>query len=142
MNATSRPRYGRQGGGPLCDGAGWGRRRRAFAGDTSGGDFGVRGAARTLAAVGAFACDDLRDPNGLARPLLRRAALRLAVSRPTPLRRLGDAYLRRDPADADELSAAQPPVALLPAPGPPDGELGTIGPRAVQGPDPQPPTGL
>lgn len=61
---------------------------------------------RTFVAVGAYAAQDLRDPDGVTRPLLRRGALRLAGSAYNPLRRLGDAYLRLDPPTEVELGGA------------------------------------
>jgi hypothetical protein len=64
---------------------------------------GGRTATRALVAVGAYVAQDLRDAEGLTRPLLRRAALRLALSRSEPARRLGSAYLRLDPPDPSEL---------------------------------------
>ena len=45
--------------------------------------------------------------------MLRRAALRMAVSRQPALRRLGTAYLRTDPPAPEELPAHA--VAALPA---------------------------
>ena len=50
-----------------------------------------------VAAVGAYLANDLRDPEGLARPVLRRAAQTLAASRRSSLQRAGTAYLRLDP---------------------------------------------
>jgi len=45
----------------------------------------------------------VRDRDGLTRPMLRRAALRMAVCRQQALRRLGSAYLRADPPAPEEL---------------------------------------
>jgi len=69
---------------------------------------------------------DLRDAEGLTRPLLRRAALRLALSPRAPVRRLGSAYLRLDPPEPSELpkkadviettGSSSSPRALPPAP--------------------------
>ena len=79
---------------------------RAAAADTTPGaaqsSLGGRTATRALVAVGAYVAQDLRDAEGLTRPLLRRAALRLALSRRESARRLGGAYLRLDPLAADE----------------------------------------
>jgi hypothetical protein len=84
-------------------------------GQSSGG----RTATRTLLAVGAYAARDLRDPDGVARPLLRRAALRLTACPSRQLRRVGDAYLRGDPPSRDELAAAAPALVIDAAPGAP-----------------------
>ena len=65
--------------------------------------------ART-AAVGAYVVQDLRDAEGLTRALLRRAALRLALSRSEPARRLGGAYPRLDPPDSSELPKKAPVI--------------------------------
>jgi len=48
------------------------------------------------AAAAAYLADDLRDPQGLARPVLRRAARSLAASRLALLRSTGTVYLRLD----------------------------------------------
>ena len=61
---------------------------------------GTGSATRTLVAVGTCLVHDLRDADGLVRPLLRRAALSLAVSRGYQARRLGNTYLRLDPPAA------------------------------------------
>ena len=53
-----------------------------------------------MIAVGTYVAQDLRDAEGLTRPMLRRAAIRLALSRREPARRLGSAYLRARPAGA------------------------------------------
>lgn len=83
-----------------------------------------RTATRALIAVGAYVAQDLRDADGLTRPLLRRAALRLVLSPQAQLRQLGSAYLRLDPPTTDEApartsAAGRPPVSRLglPAPG-------------------------
>ena len=62
---------------------------------------GGRTTTRALVAVGAYMAQDLRDAEGLMRPALRRAAIRLALSPREPARRLGDAYLRLDPPAPD-----------------------------------------
>jgi hypothetical protein len=48
------------------------------------------------AAAAAYLADDLRDPQGLARPVLRRAARSLVASRLALLRGTGAAYLSLD----------------------------------------------
>ena len=73
-----------------------------------------------LVAAGAYLGQDLRDPDGLARPLLRRAALRFTAQRSAALKRIGEVYLRADPPTVDELPATPDPVALLEAPAEPD----------------------
>ena len=70
---------------------------------------------RVLAVAGTYLGQDLRDPNGLARPLLRRAALRLAAQRYAALRRLGEAYMRVDATAAERLTMASGRAALLEA---------------------------
>ena len=128
MNADGRPRNRRQQrGGPACDGTGPGRGRNRQNARSSGSSLGGRTATRALVAVGAYVAQDLRDAEGLTRPLLRRAALRLALSRSEPARRLGSAYLRLDPPDPSEppkhedaiatTGSSSPPRALNPAPG-------------------------
>jgi hypothetical protein len=127
MNGDGSPRNRRQRRGrPACDGAGPGRGRRMDGGRGSQSSLSGRTATRALVAVGAYVAQDLRDAEGLTRPLLRRAALRLAVSPREPVRRIGDAYLRLDPpapgeiqqrgAAIDVRSSAPPPRALPVAP--------------------------
>ena len=116
MNGDSRPHYRRQQrGGPACGGTELGRGRRD---DLEIGEGAWSGLAvtRALVAVGAYAAEDLRDREGMTRPLLRRTALRLTVSRHTALHRLGEAYLGRDPATPAELAAGRDvaPRLLLP----------------------------
>ena len=106
MNGDGIPRQRRQRrGGPACDGggsgAGRGGRQSARGGESS---LGGRTATRALIAVGAYVAQDLRDAEGLTRPMLRRAAIRLALSRRAPARRLGIAYLRLDPPAPDAIS--------------------------------------
>jgi hypothetical protein len=126
MNGQGRPRQRRQRrGGPGCDGNGRGRSGLSSRGGES--SLGGRTATRALIAVGAYVAQDLRDAEGLTRPMLRRAALRLALSRREPARRLGNAYLRLDPpapdvitgrGDVIEVSGAAPPArAIAAAPG-------------------------
>jgi len=69
----------------------------------------------------------MRDAEGLTRPMLRRAALRLALSRSEPARRLGSAYLRLDPPSPDEvphrrdvIDVGRPPAAPRTLLAPPD----------------------
>ncbi len=92
----------------------WGRKASCGASRPGSRDRGMRGAGsrdsstwrttrQALVAVGVYAAQDLRNPDGVARPLLRRSALRLAVSAHDPLRRLGHAYLRLDPPTELEL---------------------------------------
>ena len=128
MNGDGRPRNRRQQrGGPACDGTGRGRGRGKDNARGSASSLGGRTATRALVAVGAYVAQDLRDAEGLTRPLLRRAALRLALSRSAPARRLGDAYLRLDPPEPSEFSrnadviemtgSSSSPRELPPAPG-------------------------
>lgn len=131
MNGDGRPVQRRQrrggrardGSGPGCDqrsGAG-----RAVSGGKGQSSLGGRTATRALVAVGAYVAQDLRDAEGLTRPLLRRAALRLAVCPSEPVRRIGGAYLRLDPPAPDEIPRRGPvidvnssasPSHALPAP--------------------------
>jgi len=109
MNGDGRPRQRRQRvGGRGCDGGGAVRgrsgRSRAVQ-DGSGSSLGGRTTTRALVAVGTYMVQDLRDAEGLMRPALRRAALRLALSRREPARRLGYAYLRLDPPAPKALPA-------------------------------------
>ena len=131
MNGDGRPaRRRRRRKEAACDGSGAGRGRRSGAGRGTGsgrGDrsLGERTATRALIAAGTYVAQDLRDAEGLTRPLLRRAALRLAVCPSEPIRRLGGAYLRFDPpapgeiaqrAPAIDVSAEAPASRALPAP--------------------------
>lgn len=145
METDGRPmrrRQRRAGGG--CDGPGPGRGTGQGRGQGGGrlsggardgrGGLGGRTATRALVAVGAYVAQDLRDAEGVTRPLLRRAALRLAVSRSQPARRLGGAYLRLDPPAPDELPARQDVIDVTPSspatralPSPPSGEDGASG---------------
>jgi hypothetical protein len=67
-------------------------------------------------AAGAYVAQDMRDRDGLTRPMLRRAALRMASSRQPALRRLGTAYLRSDPPGPEELPAGAAQALPLPLP--------------------------
>lgn len=73
------------------------RRRGACDGGGRGGRAGKTTTTGALAAVGAYLANDLRDPEGLARPVLRRAAQTLAASRRAALRKAGTGYLKLDP---------------------------------------------
>ncbi len=127
MNADGRPRQRRQRrAGPRCDGSGAGRGRSGSGSNGSESSLGGRTATRALIAVGTYVAQDLRDAEGLTRPMLRRAAIRLALSRTEPARRLGNAYLRLDPPAPESLPAgvevidaaggSSPRPALAPAP--------------------------
>ncbi len=105
MNADGRPRQRRQRrAGPQCDGSGAGRGRDRPNSRGSENSLGGRTATRALIAVGTYVAQDLRDAGGLTRPMLRRAAIRLALSRREPARRLGNAYLRLDPPAPESLT--------------------------------------
>lgn len=84
------------------DGSGRGAGTGAGAGQGQSSLTG-RTATRALVALGTYVAQDIRDAEGLTRPMLRRAALRLACSPVEPVRRLGGAYLRMDPLAPDEL---------------------------------------
>lgn len=93
----------RQRRGGQCDGRGPGlgpSGQKTRGGETS---LGGRTATRALIAVGTYVAQDLRDAEGLTRPMLRRVAIRLALSRREPTRRLGHAYLRLDPPAPETL---------------------------------------
>lgn len=105
MSDNLRPRMRRQR---------WGRQTSCGASQRGSRALGMRGAGskdnstwrttrQALVAVGVYAAQDLRNPDGVTRPLLRRGALRLAASVHDPLRRLGHAYLRLDPPTELEL---------------------------------------
>jgi hypothetical protein len=105
MNADGRQGQRRQRrAGRRCDGSG-GRGRGGQSGRGSESNLGGRTATRALIAVGTYVAQDLRDAEGLTRPMLRRAALQLALSRREPARRLGNAYLRMDPPAPESLPA-------------------------------------
>ena len=130
MNGQGRMRQRRA--GPLRDGSGAGRGRRGQSARSSESSLGGRTTTRALIAVGTYVAQDMRDAEGLMRPMLRRAAIRLALSRREPARRLGDAYLRLDPpapevdprrTDAIEVSATpRPALAAAPDADHPAGE--------------------
>jgi hypothetical protein len=138
MNGGPRPRYRRQQRDrPACGGTGLGRGRHKDNVCISEGAESGRVSTRALVALGAYVAQDLRDRDGVTRPLLRRAALRFVTSRHVAVHRLGDAYLRRDPAAPEEMAAA-PEVAsrlLLPSgrsqsgtgtPGSPESPAGAV----------------
>jgi len=107
----------------MMDGGGSGRgrrlRRRGCDAAGPGGSAGRLGGGkgklsspavtRTFLALAASAAEDLSDRDGIARPLLRRGALRLTTSARTPVQRLGAGYLRYDPPTPEELAHALPP---------------------------------
>lgn len=107
MNGDSRPRWGRSRRGrrrePACDGIGPGRGRRLEGSRGRESSLAGRTAGRALLALGAYVAQDLRDAEGLTRPMLRRGALRVSLGRRESLRRLAGAYLRLDPPAPDEL---------------------------------------
>lgn len=114
---SSGPRRYRRRSSLACDGPGPRRGRRPGAGGRSGdadASLTARTAVRALVAAGAYVAQDVRDPDGLMRPVLRKAALRMAVSRQPALRRLGGAYLRGDPPTREELPEL-PHARALPA---------------------------
>lgn len=115
-NGTGPRRYRRR-SSPACDGPGPGRGRRPGV-DGRRGDadasLAARMTVRALVAAGTYIAQDVRDPDGLMRPTLRKAALRLALSPQQALRRLGSAYLRGDPPTPEELPAP-PQARALPA---------------------------
>ncbi len=78
----------------------------------------MRTTMRALVAAGTYVAQDVRDRDGLTRPMLRRAAVRMAVSRQPALRRLGSAYLRSDPPAPEELPTRSPTRALPAGPEP------------------------
>jgi hypothetical protein len=109
MDANARPRHRRQRrGAPACDGTGQGRGRRQDGARSGDSSLGARTATRALVALGAYVAQDVRDPDGVARPVLRRAALRMISSRRGSVRRLGTAYLRGDPPTPEELERGRP----------------------------------
>lgn len=74
---------------------------------------GTGSATRTLVAVGTCLVQDLRDADGLVRPLLRRAALSLALNRGYQARRLGNTYLRLDPPAATHNNVPALPARVV-----------------------------
>ena len=135
MNGDGRPGYCRQRRRtPACDGAGPGRGRGKGVARGSESSLSARTTARALVAIGAYVAQDIRDRDGVTRPLLRRAALRMAASRQEAIRRLGDAYLHGDPPTPEELAAGrQAAKPLLLPPGQPGQTPGAPRPRAAAG---------
>lgn len=123
MNADARPphRRRRRGGGPAGDGTGQGPGRRRSEGAGGQSSLGTRTATRALIAAGTYVAQDLRDPDGVTRPLLRRAALRMVASPRKVIRRVGTAYLRGDPPMSGELTEGEGPARLQLPRGEPDG---------------------
>jgi hypothetical protein len=119
-----------------CDGRGAGRGRgpgggrgaRASRDDTS---LATRTAMRAVIAAGTYVAQDVRDRDGLTRPMLRRTALRMVLSRQTALRRLGAAYLRADPPAPEELPAGASRAAPLPSAKAHDGQVIDVDPLTV-----------
>jgi hypothetical protein len=104
-------RLRRRGYGPR-DGRGQGR-GPGLAGGKDGSSLATRTAARAMIAAGTYVAQDVRDRDGLTRPMLRRTAIRMAVCRQQALRRIGAAYLRADPPALEELPAGK--AEALPA---------------------------
>lgn len=98
-----------------CGGGGHGGLDRASGGTSQ--QLGGRVVTRTFLALAASAADDLRDRDGLARPFLRRGALRLASSPRAQIQRMGEQYLRIDPPTPEELTRASGPSSLPAATG-------------------------
>jgi hypothetical protein len=68
-------------------------------------------AARALLAAGTYVAQDMRDPDGMMRPVLRRLAFRLAASPRPALRSLGTRYLHGDRAVPGETLVLAPSTA-------------------------------
>ena len=92
-----------------------GTRRGLLRAATDPGGLVTGATTRGLLALGASLAQDLGDPDGIARPLLRRTALHLTASRLATARRLAEVYLRNDPPTVDELGGSQTVQPLLPA---------------------------
>lgn len=97
-----RRRAGPRPGGAARNLRAGGRRQTATSDDMS---LTTRTASRALVAVGAYLAQDLRDPDGMTRPMLRKAALRMVGSGLEPIRRIGAAYLRSDVPWPEEIEA-------------------------------------
>ena len=69
---------------------------------------GHREIAEMLIMLGSSVLRDVRNPDGLARPLLRQVAIRLAGTRSASVRRLASSYLTADPPGPGERNAALP----------------------------------
>lgn len=98
------------------------RRRRAREGGGRGAGGGrgpARGRRTTLtrgaaASVAAYVANDVLDPDGLVRPLLRGAAERLRDSPVRLLCRVGAGYLRLDPHPVEVIEPGPEGVARTP----------------------------
>lgn len=120
---------------PPRDSAGWGRHR----GGTElshGSSSSARTTVRALAAAGAYLAHDLCDPDGVVRPRLRQAALRLASGSSQSGCSLARTYLRLDPPKRDEslensgvIDAGAPslPAQVLPAERDPSASSHSVG---------------
>ena len=134
------PRRHRRRSPSACDGRGTGRGRYLGGGRGAGrsrddSSLTTRTAMRAVIAAGTYVAQDMRDREGLTRPMLRRAALRMAVSRQPALRRLGSAYLRNDPPAPEELPGHASPalfagVRPLPLPASPERPVIDVKPAA------------
>ena len=91
------------------------RARSGASGDAHAGR-AAQTTARALIAAGSYIAQDVRDPDGLVRPVLRGAALRMAVSRQRALRRLGSSYLRGDPPTPQGALPQDRPQGCCPRP--------------------------
>lgn len=105
-----------------CDGNGAGSGRLRGVGRSAGSSkddasLATRTAMRAVIAAGTYVAQDVRDRDGLTRPMLRRAALRMLLSRQAAMRRLGGAYLHADPPAREELPAGLSRHALAPGAG-------------------------
>lgn len=96
----------------------------------------------TVIAVATGVARDVRDPDGLLRPVLRSLAARLAASRRPGIGRVGEQYLRLDPplpdASGDVVAArtagALPKVTeTAPGPATTDGRGATDAPDIIDG---------
>jgi hypothetical protein len=105
----------RRGSGPGCEAGARETGRGTLRATADPGGLITGATTEGLLTLGASLTKDLRDPDGIARPLLRRAALHLSASRLTTARRLGAAYLRADPPTLAELGDAAGQRSLPPA---------------------------
>jgi hypothetical protein len=133
MSKMDGPRRMRRGFGPR-DGRGRGPGLGPGCRDDS--SLASRTGVRAMIAAGTYVAQDVRDRDGLTRPMLRRAALRMALCRQEPLRRIGAAYLRADPPAPEELpvrTAAVPTLPVKATPGPlaADDEVIDVDPATV-----------
>lgn len=130
------PRRERRRSSAACDRSGAGRRPRPRGGRGAGSSkddasLATRTAVRAVIAAGTYVAQDMRDRDGLTRPMLRRAAIRMAVSRQPALRRLGTAYLRSDPPAPEELPAGAAQARPLQAAEDNDEQVIDLDPSAV-----------